>query len=109
MGRLTQWYFAVWLVGAPSLAWTIWGSPQFGSIVLAGFGIFVLIGLSLRSPIIVFILAGVVAGFLMDPPVKGGSMESQTWETVTRLFVGVFLGFLVGLWLNMAVRENRPK
>ena len=47
-------------------------------------------------------IAGVYFGLLfLDPPVKGGTAESQMYETVGNIFVGTILGLGVGLFLDL--------
>ena len=46
------------------------------------------------------IVIGALISVMMDKPIKGGSMESQMWETIGRIWLGVFSGFVVGLILD---------
>jgi hypothetical protein len=45
-------------------------------------------------------IGGVYAGLIADPPVKGGTPESQMWETVTAIVVGTVVGLLAGLAID---------
>jgi hypothetical protein len=49
-------------------------------------------------PCLVF---GTFCGILLDPLIKGGTVESQMWETVTSIATGAVLGLCVGLALEV--------
>jgi len=42
------------------------------------------------------LVCGTIIGDFSDPPIKGGSIESQMWETVSCLWTGTIVGLLIG-------------
>ncbi|MBN2475468.1 MAG: hypothetical protein JXB62_12730 [Pirellulales bacterium] len=48
-------------------------------------------------------ILGILAGIALDPAIKGGTIDSQMWETVSCICVGAFIGLLIGVFLD-AVR-----
>ncbi len=56
------------------------------------------------------LILGIVVGVISDPPVKGGTIESQMQETCTHIGFGTFLGLLVGLGADVASTacEKKP-
>ena len=79
----------------------------FGRLGLA-FTILSLASLFLRVGWFVpFTIAGTYAGIMMDARVKGGSIESQMWETVTSIVFGAVIGFAFGGFLDLlAVKSD---
>src|SRR5579859_7240504 len=48
------------------------------------------------------VVLGLLVGGYLDLHVKGGSVESQMWETVTSVAIGTAMGLLVGVALDFA-------
>lgn len=74
----------------------------------AGLGIVALVSLALPVGWVVpCTVAGVYLGMVLDPPVKGGTTESQMMETATWIVVGTVIGFVVGIWMDSSgTRHN---
>jgi len=53
------------------------------------------------------IVLGTLAGILLDPAIKGGTIESQMWETVSYICFGAVAGFVVGLMIDMDRTSSR--
>ena len=53
------------------------------------------------------IVCGILAGIFLDPSIKGGTIESQMWETVSYICSGAVAGFVVGLVIDAA--RNAPQ
>ena len=51
-------------------------------------------------------IGGVYAGLIADPPVKGGTPESQMWETVWLIIFFTIAGLVVGLVIDAAGRNK---
>jgi hypothetical protein len=45
-------------------------------------------------------IAGTYSGFVLDARVKGGTIESQMWETVVSIAVGATVGLVAGLAID---------
>ena len=43
------------------------------------------------------VVCGTLGGVFLDATIKGGTVESQMWETVAYIGVGAVLGLLVGI------------
>lgn len=50
-------------------------------------------------------VCGTIIGDLSDPPVKGGTIDSQMWETVSCLWSGVIAGILIGFSIDATLSE----
>lgn len=46
---------------------------------------------------------GLVFGVLFDPLSKGGTRESQMWETINYIGGGVFFGVLIGFMIDLVL------
>lgn len=75
----------------------------------AAFAILALASVFLRVGWFVpFTIAGAYFGmFVLDPPVKGGTIESQMNETVGCILFGSVAGFVIGASIDMARRPDR--
>ena len=64
----------------------------------AGLGTLAFVSIFLRVGWLVpFTIAGFYCGlFVLDPVVKGGTSETQMYETVTYVFFGTIIGFVIG-------------
>ena len=48
------------------------------------------------------LLAGVILGVWLDPLVKGGTVDSQIYETINNLLIGAAIGLTVGIMMDSA-------
>lgn len=55
------------------------------------------------------IVAGTIWGISLDNVVKGGSHESQMWETVNKIWFGFACGFLLGLSIDTGFFFDKPR
>ena len=74
----------------------------------AAFGTLALVSVFLRVRWFVpFTIAGVYFGmFVLDPAVKGGTIESQMNETVGYIVLGSLVGFVIGVSIDIGRRPH---
>ena len=51
-----------------------------------------------------FAIAGTYVGLLLDARVKGGTIESQMYESVLSIVVGTVVGFMIGAHIDSTQR-----
>ena len=80
--------------------------PSGASRLAAAFGLLALTSIFLRVGWFVpFTIAGSYFGMLvLDPPLKGGTIDSQMDQTVRCILVGTIVGFAVGALIDVSCR-----
>ncbi len=48
-------------------------------------------------------VCGTIFGIFLDPPIKGGTIDSQMWETVSSLWSGVIAGIVIGFVIDVTL------
>lgn len=101
--RRSRWQLAItWILLAFSVYVAVFTDPSLPSRLATLMGIAAFLALVLRVGwVIPCIIAGVYVGFMMDPDVKGGTLESQILETVAFICGGAIVGFVVGLGIDV--------
>ncbi|QDT26876.1 hypothetical protein Enr10x_21870 [Gimesia panareensis] len=56
-------------------------------------------------------VCGTLFGIFLDPTIKGGTIDSQMWETVSSLWSGVIAGVVFGFAINttLTATENESE
>ena len=106
--RRSKWQLAfTWLLLTFSVYVAVITHPSGPSQLAVSMGVAAFLALVLRVGwVIPCIIAGVYVGFMMDPDVKGGTFESQMFETVAFICGGAIVGFAVGLAIDVRKDET---
>ncbi|MBN2581110.1 MAG: hypothetical protein JXB10_19160 [Pirellulales bacterium] len=76
--------------------------------LFAGLFIFMMVSLILRLGWIVpCMVVGTLTGAFLDPMIKGGTIESQMWETVRYICGGAIVGLVLGLVIDGVCAESQ--
>ena len=82
--------------------------PHRAWLLGASLGVVAAITLSLRVGwTIPSMIAGTYAGLVADAHVKGGTLESQMWETVSAMVLGAMVGLFAGLVIDTIGCDTR--